>query len=61
MGIPRVIFANGGILVPVSNGGGPVGVAIVVLRAVELPDRVVEAPLARAEPVEVKEVVCEAG
>ena len=61
VGIPKVIFANGGMLVPVSNGGGPVDVA---LRTVELPDRVVEAA-ALAGPVEVEEeeegVVCEAG
>lgn len=59
MGIPRVIFANGGILVPVSNGGGPVGVAKVVLRVVEIPDRVV---VERPDPVvEDEEVVCEEG
>ena len=60
VGIPKVIFASGGMLVPVSNGGGPVDVA---LRTVELPDRVVEAA-ALAGPVEVEEeegVVCEAG
>jgi hypothetical protein len=61
VGIPREIFANGGILVPVSNGGGPVRVAIEVLRTVlEMPDRVEAAALARADPVEVEEeVFCE--
>lgn len=28
VGIPRVIFAKGGIPVPVSNGGGPVRVIV---------------------------------
>lgn len=30
MGIPKVMFANDGIPVPVSNGGGPFGVVAVV-------------------------------
>ena len=58
MGIPREIFANGGILVPVSNGGGPVRVALVVaLTVVELPETV--EVLVRADPVEVEVVVSE--
>lgn len=60
MGIPRVILANGGIPVPVSSGGGPVRDIVGLRTVVGLPDRVVEA-LAGADPVEVEEVVGEAG
>ena len=51
MGIPRVIFANDGMAVPVSNAGGP----FVVLTATGLPDTI--ETFGDPEEVEV-EVVC---
>lgn len=35
MGIPNVMFARGGIVVPVSRGGGPVGVTVATVGSVE--------------------------
>lgn len=45
MAIPNVIFANGGMEVPVSNGGGPL---------VVLPDIVLVETFGRPEPEEVE-------
>lgn len=43
VGMPIVIFASAGIVVPVSNGGGPVGVVLAVVGRVD--DNVVDGAL----------------